>query len=549
MKAYSYVRWSSDIQTTGDSLLRQIQVTKQICLDNDWDYDESLKPDAGVSAYKGDNIQKGSLAKFIGEVEAKRIKTPCVLVVEAFDRLTRQGLRAARNLFEKLLELDVKICTAYNRKVYTKQCLDDPTDMMLSFFEMNAAHEYSKNLGMRSRAAWQRKKDSARNGVVLTRKIPAWISLPEKSVATSDFKLVTERVGVVRRVFSEYLRGIGSKTIAMNLTREGVKPFGCAKVWNISSVFRLLKSVNVTGVYQPQYHLNRRTRTDEGGPIADYYPRVIEDKTFYLVQEQLRTKLIARGPKKHCYNLFSGLLFCKLCGGRMVLKSASITKKRKTPNLKIVCSTASRGGGCEYLSLKYRELEDTLIQVFSTLIIIKNTSFENTSEGKLLALQGEQREAQNQINKLKAVLHDPSYKDIPRAIIDDLLIWEKKAETLADQLALPQEAFEEQHLINLRNNWRPMPRTKENRQTVQTLLRSFVESITIDPKQEQAELKLLNKPANNLVKWNKNNPQFLEINGSPLPRSGGRSQIWLKEGTVPPDDCELQIPTGSFDGS
>jgi hypothetical protein len=380
--------------------------------------------------------------------------------------------------------------------------------------------------------------------VVLTRKIPAWVSLPENSKATTDFKLVRDRVKVVKRVFREYLKGIGSETIALNLTREGVKPFGCAKVWNVSSVFRLLKSVSVTGVYQPQYHSNRRTRTDEGEPIADYYPRVIEDKTFYLVQEQLRTKLIPRGPKKHCYNLFSGLLFCEKCGARMVLKAASITKKRKTPNLKIVCSTASRGGDCEYLSLKYRDLEDTLIQVFSDMIITKNTSFENTSEGKYLAMNGELREALAKIEQLKTIVDGSSHKPIPTTIIESLNDWEKKRDTLKEQLKLPEEAFDKQQLVKLLFDWRPMPRTKENRQTVQTLLRSFIERITIDPKNEQAKLewRIFHKQAANIIKWKKNDPEFLEINGSCLWRTGKKSRIWLEEGATLPDDCGLPIP-------
>ena len=544
MKAYSYVRWSSDEQTSGDSLTRQILATKQMCQEKGWIYDESLKADAGVSAYKGDNIQNGSLAKFISEVESKRIETPCILVVEALDRLTRTSLKDARNLFEKLLELDVQICTANNRKIYTKQCLDNPIDMMMSLMEMNAAHEYSKTLGMRSRAAWQRKKDSARNGVVLTRKIPAWVSLPENSKATTDFKLVRDRVKVVKRVFREYLKGIGSETIALSLTREGVKPFGCAKVWNVSSVFRLLKSVSVTGVYQPQYHSNRRTRTDEGAPIADYYPRVIDDETFYLVQEQLRTKLIPRGPKKHCYNLFSGLLFCKKCGGRMVLKAASITKKRKTPNLRIVCSTASRGGECEYVSLKYRELEETLIQGFSGLIITKKTSFENTSEGKFLALQGELNRADEQIAKFEKVMNDTSLKAIPPQIIEGLNVWGRKQKTLQEQLALPRSEFDKKHLHKLVMDWRPMERTKENRQAVQTLLRSFIERIIIDPKREQAEIewRIFNKQTTNLIKWKKTDPKFIKINDLQLLRTGKQSQIWLEEGATLPDNCELPTP-------
>jgi DNA invertase Pin-like site-specific DNA recombinase len=89
LTAYSYIRWSSDIQSKGDSLRRQLEMTRLICREHGWHLDESLAHDNGISAFNGSNLQNGSLGHFLKAVEAKYINTPCVLVVEALDRLTR----------------------------------------------------------------------------------------------------------------------------------------------------------------------------------------------------------------------------------------------------------------------------------------------------------------------------------------------------------------------------------------------------------------------------------------------------------------------------
>jgi DNA invertase Pin-like site-specific DNA recombinase len=161
MKAYSYIRWSSDAQTAGDSLKRQLEATRRICQQHNWYLDESLKPAQGESAYKGGNLERGSLAEFLSGVNTGKILTPCVLVVEQLDRLTRTRLRDARKLFDGLLEKGVRICTAHNGKVYDDSSLDNPMDLFMSLMELKAAHEYSANLGRRVAAARQRAREAA----------------------------------------------------------------------------------------------------------------------------------------------------------------------------------------------------------------------------------------------------------------------------------------------------------------------------------------------------------------------------------------------------
>jgi DNA invertase Pin-like site-specific DNA recombinase len=277
MKAYSYIRWSSDPQTEGDSLARQLQITRSICKEKGWQLDESILPDKALSAYSGSNLEKGSLGVFLSKIESGQIKTPCILVVEALDRLTRTRLRDARKLFDRLLENKVSICTAHNGKVYDESSLENPLDLIISLMELNAAYQYSAAIGRRVAAAWTRKKEAARHGEILTAQTPAWIVLDKaKRKMTVDEK----RADIIRGIFDEYLKGKGVFTIARDLNKRGIKPFGWGKSWGTTVVRRFLSSVSVIGDYQPcKYIGHGKKRVPEGMPVEGYYPFGIQTPT------------------------------------------------------------------------------------------------------------------------------------------------------------------------------------------------------------------------------------------------------------------------------
>ena len=89
--AYSYLRFSRPEQMKGDSLRRQISQTEELCRRNGWVLDSTLT-DKGLSAWSGKNARQGALSVFLAGIESGKIATPCVLVVEQIDRITRQRL-------------------------------------------------------------------------------------------------------------------------------------------------------------------------------------------------------------------------------------------------------------------------------------------------------------------------------------------------------------------------------------------------------------------------------------------------------------------------
>jgi hypothetical protein len=469
-----------------------------------------MKVDEGVSAYRGDNINKGSLGRFIASVDSGEIPTPCVLVVEAFDRLTRARLREARRLFENLLEKRVLICTANNGKLYDEKCLDSPADLIISLTELNAGHEYAKVIGERSRSAWERKKRDAHEGKIVTRKLPAWIECPKDATTTSEFRVVQERAQIVERIFREYLAGIGSRTISLRLSKERIKPFGRAKLWNVSSVFKLLKSRAVIGEYQPQSHLGKLVRKDDGPVVSDYYPAILDKKTFYQAQEMLRKRLVPRGPRRNCYNLFTGMVECARCRSKMVLKTGAISKYKKTPHITLVCSKAWRGGDCQYATIRYQMVEDALLSVLSSKLI-RTISSEENGYARRNSLQGELDSVSEQLARLTEACSLAGNQKRPRAIFAKMNQLEERQHQLIEELETLTHSPNRESLVAAITKWKPLSSEPEERRHMQVVLKSIVKKLSIDAEKLAASLHILATDKAIGLRWNESRPDEVYV--------------------------------------
>src|SRR5215813_5101953 len=110
--AYSYVRFSHPDQAAGDSERRQDERALDICKRRGWTLDTSLSlRDQGVSAFRGKNALTGNLGVFLQAVKRGTVKPGSVLIVESFDRLSRQGIDEGYEVVKRILKAGVIIMT------------------------------------------------------------------------------------------------------------------------------------------------------------------------------------------------------------------------------------------------------------------------------------------------------------------------------------------------------------------------------------------------------------------------------------------------------
>src|SRR5437870_1300765 len=110
-RAYSYSRVSDPKQVKGDGLRRQDDFAARICAEEGWCLDDSLHfADKGRSGYHGDNLKAtADLARFLDLVKSGRVTASSVLIVENIDRLSRQEVDVAYDLFRGILKAGVWI--------------------------------------------------------------------------------------------------------------------------------------------------------------------------------------------------------------------------------------------------------------------------------------------------------------------------------------------------------------------------------------------------------------------------------------------------------
>jgi DNA invertase Pin-like site-specific DNA recombinase len=120
--------------------------------------------DLGVSAFKGNNLKSGALGKFLDLVVSGQIPSGSTLVIESFDRLSRQTAVKAQAVFFEIISAGITIVTAMDNRSYNIQSVaDNPFDLMYSLMSMIRANEESETKSKRVKEAIKSKIDNKKN--------------------------------------------------------------------------------------------------------------------------------------------------------------------------------------------------------------------------------------------------------------------------------------------------------------------------------------------------------------------------------------------------
>jgi DNA invertase Pin-like site-specific DNA recombinase len=353
----------------GDSFRRQSALAADYAVRHGLTLDTQLTfNDLGVSAYRGRNAEAGRLADFLVAVEDGLVPPNSYLLVESLDRISRQAARKALRVLEDIVERGVTVVTLNDGKSYSADALDnDPMSLLLALLTFIRANEESATKSRRLTEAWRAKRATAEEKP-LTNVCPAWLRLnPE----TRRFDVLPDRAGVVRRVYEMALNGAGQHAIAHALNIDGVPTFGHrgrkGQHWHRSYVVKLLASPAVIGTLIPHQidYSSGRKRRKPLGPIANYYPAIIDPEIFQRVQA---LRVDPRNPRRGANavrpvaNILGGLAKCPLCGSTMTLAT-------KGPQWRyLVCTRAKTGAGCRYHTVRYSDVEHAVVSRISQII-------------------------------------------------------------------------------------------------------------------------------------------------------------------------------------
>ncbi|WP_421423408.1 recombinase family protein [Agrobacterium rosae] len=362
--AYSYVRMSSKRQIKGDSLRRQLELSRKYAEDHNLRLDErSTFADKGVSAWTGANVTDGEFGQFLAAAKGGQIKPGSYLLVESLDRLSRQQVRTALGPFMELINADIVIVTLADKQTYSKATVDaNFTQLIISMAIMARAHEESETKSKRLKAVAENRRNTAAKGVGRFSPMHVgWISSEQVGQNKWDFSL-NDNANAVRRIFTLADSGVGQVTITKRLNEEKIPTFRGKGHWFAANVGRILRDESVVGTYQPT-HVVEGVRQPFGQPIKDYYPAVISEELFWRVQRGIKVGY-AKGRHKgnRVSNLFSGLMNCAHCGRSLRLRTGTPHKYLYCDNLYRTSNCTSKGG-----LYRYDKLEEIVFSKLSEL--------------------------------------------------------------------------------------------------------------------------------------------------------------------------------------
>lgn len=380
--AYSYIRMSSELQLKGDSLRRQTELSERYAAENGLELVENFKlHDIGVSAYKGANIERGALGRFLEAIKEGSIPKGSYLLVESLDRLSRQNITNSVSLFLEITESGVNIVTLADGHIYQANKTDF-SQLIYSIVILARANEESEIKSSRISAAWRSKRQNISDRI-MTRTCPAWLKANSEK---TGFDVIEERVDIVRRIFRSAAEGQGSGIITRSLNNEGAKPFGRSKGWIESYVTKILKNRAVLGEFQPHVRIDGK-RVPDGPIIENYFPKIIDEELFLRVQagrrERAKNGAGRRGPKQR--NLFTNVVKCGYCASSM-----RFINKGNGPKggQYLKCSASVTGMDCNPNSWRYHDFEKSVFS-FVREFDLRSVIEDNQKRSETVAIREE----------------------------------------------------------------------------------------------------------------------------------------------------------------
>ena len=358
--AYSYLRFSSSEQSSGDSYRRQSSLIESFVSKHNLDLQSERFEDLGVSGYTGDNFTHGALGRFISMVNNGDIKEGSWLILESWDRFSRMGHQDSLLKALELLKKKIVIAILEPEQIFDSSNTESFTvNTIRSLVELERGNKESHMKSMRLKAVWKAKKDAAlETGKPMTSLCPAWIELKD-----GTFQLIPEKAEVIRTIFDLSIAGYGRRAISVYLNQHSIKPLSSkARTWHTSYIEKILSNPATYGVLV-SYKLNSVDKSRKKDcEIPDYYPAVITREQFILSVKKSKDRTVQRGVSRLgvVNNLFSGLLRCS-CGDKLTKKD------RRRGCIYYECYSHLEQRGCTRPRIYASVLEDILINAVTYL--------------------------------------------------------------------------------------------------------------------------------------------------------------------------------------
>ena len=320
LRVAAYGRVSSDKNSMLHSLAAQVEYYSRLIQEHrDWVYC-GVYSDEGISGLNTRKREKFN--QMIEDALAGKIDLIVTKSVSRFARNTVDSLITIR----KLKEIG---CECYFEKegIYT---FDSKGELLLTIMS-SLAQEESRSIS--ENVTWgQRKRFSDGKVSLGYSRFLGYTKGPDKE---HPLVIVPEEAGIVRRIYSEFVSGKSTFTIAKRLTDDGIPTPGGKDKWRATTVESILSNEKYKGaaLLQKTYtvdFLTKKLKKNEG-EVKQYYiehshEAIIGENEWELVQMELRRRK-QLGRRYSGNSVFGARLICGDCGAFFGTKTWNSTDK------------------------------------------------------------------------------------------------------------------------------------------------------------------------------------------------------------------------------
>ena len=336
-----YARLSRDDEIEGDSnsIVHQKEILSEYARKHGFENTRFYADDG----YSGTNFNRPDFQRMMTDVQAGLIKT---IIVKDMSRFGRDYIMVGYYTEIFLPQADIRFI-AVNDGVDTENQVDND----FTPFRNIINEWYAKDTSKKIRSVLKAKGNSGKHLSV----IPPF-GYKKDPNDKEKWLIDDDAAQIVRKIFRMYLDGNNMGSIARKLTEEGIetpklyaenrgiKHYKAAtypEIWSRISVEYILSNYEYTGC-TVNFKTKRKSfknkkqviQSKEDWAVFEGTQEAIIDKeTFETVQKMRGTKRAY--TKFNEVNIFSGLLFCADCGGKMTIRRRKDERRKDA----YVCST------------------------------------------------------------------------------------------------------------------------------------------------------------------------------------------------------------------
>ena len=316
--------------------------------------------------FSGVFFERPAFVEMMKDIEAGRVN--CV-VTKDLSRFGRESIETLRYLRRVFPNIGVRFI-AINDNIDTLK--DNPDDLIVSFKSL-LNDSYSHDISIKTRSTLRTKRASG--DYVGACPIYGYKKAEgnHNQLAVDDYP-----ASIIQEIFNMRVSGYSAARIADTLNERGVlSPLeykkdkglphptgGYADIegakWSATTIIRILTDETYTGALvqgkesTPNYKLKTLMKKpeDEWYKTENAHEAIITEEIFNLVKRIMRLDT-RTAPNSDKIYVFSGLLICGCCGGRMTRKTVPYKDKKY---FYYYCSTGKKNGCTDAVSIEENEL-------------------------------------------------------------------------------------------------------------------------------------------------------------------------------------------------